>query len=552
MTLLPIVERELRVASRSRSAFWIRVVAALVAVLIASGFLLFSAVGFVSPAQLGQALFCVLSWLIFLPLGLAGMFFTADCLSGEKREGTLGLLFLTDLRGVDVVLGKLAAGSVRAVFGLLATFPILALPLVMGGVTGGEFWRTVLALVNALMFSLAAGMFVSSLSREARRAQSVTLVLVFLMNIMPLVLDAILATRRGVSAMEVFSEFSPTFAFYSARNSAWSASLFWTALGLSLTGTLVLLGLSCVILPRSWQERSRLNAGVSRSWVYPVKYGDEAWRARQREKLLPVNPVLWLCRRPRWQGFLLRVGLGVLLMGGTAAVLIGMRVVGGSSSSGFKEGVSVVTMVVLTVAGWVLTLWVAWEAPRFFHEARRNGALELMLATPLPAREIVRGHWQALTGRFAGPALLLAALQVVLALAQTGLFPGEALAASSMYGIGLGPLGGSLAAVTRLADLVALAWVGTWLGLTMRNASFATALSLLLVHVAPWFASMFVTPFMFLPLMLMAGDESPFSGAIFWLPALVGGMLWLLKDWLFFRWARRRLEKDLRQRAAVG
>src|SRR5256885_5281345 len=44
---------------------------------------------------------------------------TADCLSEEKREGTLGLLFLTDLKGYDVVFGKLAATSVNSIYALV-------------------------------------------------------------------------------------------------------------------------------------------------------------------------------------------------------------------------------------------------------------------------------------------------------------------------------------------------------------------------------------------------------------------------------------------------
>jgi ABC-type transport system involved in multi-copper enzyme maturation permease subunit len=542
MTLLPIVERELRVAARSPLAFWLRVAAALVTVLIASGFLLFSAVGFVSPAQIGKTLFALLSWLVFLPLGLAGMFFTADCLSREKREGTLGLLFLTDLRGLDVVLGKLTASSVRAVFGLLATFPILALPLVMGGVTGGEFWRTVLALVNALVFSLAAGMFVSSVSREARRAQSATFVLVLLVNVAPVLLDALLAAIRNVWVAQL-SLASPAFAFYAAIN---DAARFWPAFGLTLTATLVLLGLSCVILPRSWQERARLNSGVGGSWFYRLQYGSEAWRARRRKTLLPVNPVLWLCRRPRWQGFSSRGGLALSVAGGVVAVatmcLLDMR----SSSFWLTQAGSVVVM----LAGWILALWVAWEAPRFFSEARRNGALELILATPLTAREIVSGHWQSLTWRFAGPALLLAVMQVVLGLAQMGLMPEKLLADRSFFGLGVGPVGGVLSAVTRLADLATLAWVGAWLGLTSRSGSFATAKCLVLVQVVPWFASLFVTPFLFLPLMLVAGMQSSISGGMFWIPVLLSGALWLVKDWLFFRWAHRRLVAELRHRAA--
>jgi len=40
-------------------------------------------------------------------LACAACALTADTLSGESREGTIGLLFLTDLRSWDVTLGKL-------------------------------------------------------------------------------------------------------------------------------------------------------------------------------------------------------------------------------------------------------------------------------------------------------------------------------------------------------------------------------------------------------------------------------------------------------------
>ena len=37
---------------------------------------------------------------------VAGIRATADSISSEKREGTIGLLLLTDLRGYDIVIGK--------------------------------------------------------------------------------------------------------------------------------------------------------------------------------------------------------------------------------------------------------------------------------------------------------------------------------------------------------------------------------------------------------------------------------------------------------------
>lgn len=47
----------------------------------------------------GRMLFTVLTSLAFVAAMSAGMFFASDSLSEEKREGTLGFLFLTDLRG---------------------------------------------------------------------------------------------------------------------------------------------------------------------------------------------------------------------------------------------------------------------------------------------------------------------------------------------------------------------------------------------------------------------------------------------------------------------
>src|SRR5437762_2593234 len=180
MSVLPIVRRELRVAARKRSTFWLRVASAITAVVLASGCLLMGGWQGVGTAQMGSILFYALTWTCLAAALSAGLFFTADCLSEEKREGTLGFLFLTDLRGYDVVLGKLMATSLRCVFALLAIFPILAITLIMGGVQPAVFWRTMLALAHALFFSLASGVLVSTLSRDAQKALAGTLGLLLL------------------------------------------------------------------------------------------------------------------------------------------------------------------------------------------------------------------------------------------------------------------------------------------------------------------------------------------------------------------------------------
>jgi len=141
MTFLPIVDRELRTNARRAGTYWMRTG------LGAGVCLIWFIVLVMSPATTptsakAQVLFWTVTALAFGFCLLAGMFLTADCVSGEKRDGTLGLLFLTDLESYDVVFGKLAATSLSAAYGLLCVLPSLALSLLIGGVTVGEFWRS--------------------------------------------------------------------------------------------------------------------------------------------------------------------------------------------------------------------------------------------------------------------------------------------------------------------------------------------------------------------------------------------------------------------------
>ena len=64
---------------------------------------------------------------------------------------------------------------------------LLALPLLLGGVTAGEFWRVVLALLVSLFLSLACGLFMSSITRESRVGMGGTFLFLFFTNaVLPL------------------------------------------------------------------------------------------------------------------------------------------------------------------------------------------------------------------------------------------------------------------------------------------------------------------------------------------------------------------------------
>src|SRR5438093_3969149 len=205
MTFLPIAERELRIRARRPGTFTLRCIAAALALGLCGMVLTLNAF---SPGQMGASAFRFLVALAFLYCLYEGLRNTADCLSEEKRAGTLGFLFLTDLKGYDVVLGKVIATTLNSLYVLVAILPALALPLLLGGVTVGEFWRLVLVLIETLFVSLSIGMLVSSVSRSERRAWLASfLIVMFLAIVCPLV------RYIPVTASIFMAWLSPTTAF---------------------------------------------------------------------------------------------------------------------------------------------------------------------------------------------------------------------------------------------------------------------------------------------------------------------------------------------------
>ena len=306
MTFLPIVGRELRVASRRSRTYWTRWSTALVGVGAAGWIYL---VGHDSvPREMGVMLFVALSILVNLYALLAGLHTTADCLSQEKREGTLGLLFLTDLKGYDIVLGKLAATSLNAFYAMLAVFPVLGGCLLLGGVAPAEFWRIVLVSVNNLFFSLAVGMFCSALSREDRTASAFTFLIVAVAAALP-VFGAMVAEGQGRRGPDpIFLLPSPAYtcflAFDATRRLASSGNEFYVSALVVQGMTWGFLLMSCWLVPRVWQDAApgggRVRMGLRERWRQ-WGFGSPEGRVALRRKLCDVNPILWLCSRERFK-----------------------------------------------------------------------------------------------------------------------------------------------------------------------------------------------------------------------------------------------------------
>jgi ABC-type transport system involved in multi-copper enzyme maturation permease subunit len=534
MTVLPIVARELRVASRRRGTYGWRFGAA-------AGGILISAVALVStrdlvPAKTGVALFSTLSWLSFLFCLFAGALQTAVCVSEEKREGTLGLLFLTDLKGYDVVLGKLAANSLNSIYGLLAIVPLLALPLFIGGVEPQAFWRMGLVLLNTLFLSLAAGIFVSSISRESRRATIAAAFLLLLITggapLLGLLYAYAVKHQQTVIQEMYFLAPSPGFDFGLVMESVSNGrpsplfQYFWVAF-MTVHGLgWVFLGLASYILPRTWQDkpagpRAKRWQALWQRWAY----GAAASRQKFRARLLEINPVYWLTGRYRAKRTVVWISL---------AVALALWCWGFIKLRGDWLAVANSLWMIVLVHGY-LKLWIASEACRCFLDHRQSGALELLLSTPLRVSEIFEGQFLALKRQFGSA--LIAVLMADLLLLMAGLrsessHPTEQRWILLCFGILM---------FTLVMDYYALGWVGMWGGLSARTLNRAAGVAIMRILILPWvlfYGSLLL--YFISRLQRVYEPDGPEPVFLWWFAITFANNLF------FIQWSKRRLTADLR------
>lgn len=396
---------------------------------------------------------------------------TADSISEEKREGTLGLLFLTDLRGFDVVLGKLVATSLNSFYGLIAIFPLLAVPLLLGGVNGAEFWRMALVLCVTLFFSVSCGMLCSSLSRSDRKAKGAALLLIATFSvIIPLVHS--IKTRFATGSSDTALWASAPYAYMLAFDVQYTAAShsFWNCIAVLGGLSLLMLGSASMAVPRLWQDHP---AGPSRArWAERWETwnsGDARSRAATRTQMLNINPFFWLASRP------IRKNLYPFAFLGLAGA-VWLYLANKYPRDMQEEFIYVVTMLALHTA---LKWWVCSESTRLFSEDRRSGALELTLSTPLTVSEIVSGQLRALSRQFLLPAGIILIADICMtftgAWRQAGSVVDSAWISTCIAGM-----------IVFAADLAAISWTGMWLGIRSLRPGRAAMGVRARILVLPW------------------------------------------------------------------
>src|SRR5213592_3639464 len=175
MSVLPVIVRELRSQARQPLTHWLRiigglsVVAAILAALWSIGAIKPQAQSIASPnlvQAFGTTLFGKMNLFIFLAIWLFVPLATADAVSRERREGTLPLLYLTELHSFGIVVGKAFVHMLRSVSLFLTMVPWLLLPLVFGGVSVNDVAMAMMLDGSSVLLAQSAGLLASTIPRD--------------------------------------------------------------------------------------------------------------------------------------------------------------------------------------------------------------------------------------------------------------------------------------------------------------------------------------------------------------------------------------------------
>jgi ABC-type transport system involved in multi-copper enzyme maturation permease subunit len=527
--ILPLIERELRVRSRRLAVYWMRFATALIGVLICVPTLFTSASPWgANQAVLGHFAFNGLIITAFFLTCCAGLL-TADSISRERREGTLGLLFLTRVRVFDVLLGSFGSTGITCACALIACLPVLILPLLTGGVTGGEAFRKLLVLFDSLFLSLAAGLWASAREHGWFNSARSAVLLLGCLIVIPFVIGLLGGNFCGFSV----GLLGPLGALHDAEDILYrtQSTGYWFSIAVVQVISWLLLLAAGIRLRRAVREEE---------YSTPIDPHCAPLPQRSYEPIADgEDPITWLVDRQR----------GILPVIWTAALLAIIYFIGWRFYllRWLRAGLFGYSFHGLTVSiPFVQAALFGWAASRFFIEARRSGELELLLTTPLGRERIVSSQWKWLKHLFFWPVVIL----VFPTLTGAAVYLYDTRNYAVPFGLGatyLPYFGFSqvLYCLHIILGTGALISCSLWYGFKARSSASAIVRIVIVAALVPYLIGLIRS--LFMPSGILSnsrnsvigpGDVSMWVGILQQLAALTY-FLWLM------RWARRRLEAEL-------
>lgn len=412
----PVVQRELRARARKPRYYWMRVLGGGAALFLVYKMLQYS---FMSPSMLATVTFIYLDVLLVTLILAIVPAMTSDCLSREKREGTLGLLFLTPLTPAGIVIGKCVTQALLAWSLWLSVLPAIFIPFLMGGLTWQNLLTATVFQFCAVIISLAAGLLASCVTQRRNLSLFNAMVLTFVFASIlllalphfvpppkvsrvappafgplspveqPSLLDSI---EQGLFIVTQLQVNVPQFTSPAVANSRIHLLIMESSLAMAIL--VVAIWIAARHIRKTWQDKPP----TVRQQRWAQRFGTVLFQNSFRRKMqhsLDHNPIEWL-QQYTWKARIIKWGLCLLFL------LVELYVGSTSFPSDLDQMMRTQTylLLVLAIAGTITGIG-------SFRSEKESGALELILITPLNVNQIILGRVIGWWKQFLPAALIL-------------------------------------------------------------------------------------------------------------------------------------------------
>jgi hypothetical protein len=342
----------------------------------------------------GAACFNAIISVSLLTAFLIGPTSVAGAICQDRARGAFDLCLASDLSSREILLGKLFARLWPILGTMIAMLPVVSFATLLGGVDPAMLFGSFLVCCAvAICTSTLAAYFAVRTNRAHEALLSTYGVLFVLVALIP-ILAAFLQSWNVKSAVFTWAlRLNPVrVAFFAGEadgllgitaSEPWGER--WRCIGLLLATTAILTGWttfrlrSLVLDKRVARHRVELTGKRIRSTP----------RSERDEQLLDRDPIYYRETRRRSSRLMKVFQVGLLLITGMFCAFSLASLIGNSRGD---DEFFVGSSFLLTL---MISLILAAISPTALSEERSRGDLEVLIASPLTASEIVGGKWRA-------------------------------------------------------------------------------------------------------------------------------------------------------------
>lgn len=238
MKINPVWRKELMLSMRS-----IRFPLTLsISIGVLSGLLILVFDGILSSVRYGGnlsglvGLYFTVTLIEFILIGMISPTLTASAICGERERGTLDILLSTKMSPLSIILGKLLASLSKVVLLIIASTPVFAITLSLGGVSIVNIIQMILLYIMTAIFCGSVGLFFSSVLKSTKSSTAASYGLLIFLAIGTLIITVLYYSIKARAYSMAGQSFEPNIPFWLYLNPGLGyGSIVYNQLGVGTT-----------------------------------------------------------------------------------------------------------------------------------------------------------------------------------------------------------------------------------------------------------------------------------------------------------------------------